>query len=330
LGGFDIYSIRLDSRGMPLGSPVNLGGTINSNEDEITPFYYEVSSTLYYATAGKVGLGGLDVFSAQRIADDWKEPVNMGAPINSSGDDAYFVLSGNGNKGYLSSDRDKGCCYEIFDFEMVYKVAAGFVYDKVTGEKIDGASITLRDSSGTKVIATTITDNGLYALPIEQKRRYKVEATHPDYLDGKTQFQTYLSFAMDSTWANPILMIPTKSPDDILLDNIYYDYGKSTLRPESYPSLDFLAEQLNKYGDLNIELGSHTDSKGKESYNLNLSNKRSQSCVNYLIMRGVDKSRLIAKGFGESKPVAPNTNPDGSDNPDGRQKNRRTTFRFVE
>lgn len=330
LGGFDIYSVRLNAQGLPMGSPVNLGGTINTKSDEITPYYDEVSSTLYFSTDGRVGLGDLDIFSSQRIADDWSTPENLGAPLNSSGADAYFVKSTNKNRGFISSDRDKGCCYEIFEFELVYKAAAGYVYDKVTGQKIDSVSITMRDSTGKTVIATTLAENGLYGLPIDPNQSYTVEATHPDYLDGKASFQTYLSFAQDTTWIDPIIMIPTKKGTDIVLENIYYDYGKATLRPESYPTLDFLAEQLNKYKDLKVELGSHTDSKGSEAYNLGLSNRRSQSCVDYLIKKGVSRERLVAKGYGESKPVAPNTNPDGSDNPEGRQKNRRTTFKFID
>jgi outer membrane protein OmpA-like peptidoglycan-associated protein len=138
--------------------------------------------------------------------------------------------------------------------------------------------------------------------------------------------------AEDIVLINPAICLfelPKTKDAAVTIDNIYYDFNKSTLRDESIATLDQLISMLNENKDMRIEIGSHTDSKGTDSYNQKLSEARARSVISFLISKGIDAARLEAKGYGESKPVAENTNADGSDNPDGRQKNRRTEFKIL-
>jgi outer membrane protein OmpA-like peptidoglycan-associated protein len=122
---------------------------------------------------------------------------------------------------------------------------------------------------------------------------------------------------------------PPKPDDKFVLENVYYDFNKADLKEESFPTLDYLVDLMNKYPNMVIELGAHTDSKGRDSYNMTLSEARAQSVVNYLIGKGIAADRLVAKGYGETQPVADNTTADGKDNPEGRARNRRTEFKVL-
>ncbi len=329
LGGLDIYEITLNAAGLPVGEPRNLGAAVNSAGNDISPFWDEENGKFYFASDGRVGLGGYDLFVTETYGGAFGEVENLGFPINSSADDAFLIILEN-TTGILASDRDKGCCYELFDFTLRYKSAVGYVFNKSSQTPIEGVKITLRDTTTGKIIETARSDeDGRYVVSIVEDKNYFVLAEDPLYLDGEAYFSTYGIPGADSAFIGNIFMIPTDTGQIVTLDNIYYDFGKATLRPESYPTLDFLAQQLLKRPLLKARVGSHTDAIGSERANLALSNRRSQSVVDYLIERGVPEAQIVAVGYGESRPIAPNENPDGSDNPEGRQLNRRTTFEFI-
>ena len=334
-GGFgkkDLYYCRLDQNGMPVGRAVNLGPNINTPEDDENPFFDENVQGLYFSSNGHIGMGGLDVFLSLRDGNAWKLPVNMGHPINSNSDDAYFVVNDNNpNVGYFSSDRDLGCCFELFGFELANSFVAGKVLDAVDNSDLENVKVTLMDSTGTDEILVTYTDfNGNYVLPITSKVPYKITYSKDNFLDDEIFLPKQSVAPSDTLYLDDIKLITMEVNRAVKLENILYDYGKATLRPESKVVLDKLASQLLRYPYLVVEIGLHTDSKGSLSYNEGLSRRRSQSVVDYLISKGIEKDMIIAKGYGETQPLVPNTNPDGSDNPENRQLNRRTEFKIVE
>lgn len=330
LGGLDIYEISLGSDGFPLGEPRNLGSAINSAGNDISPFYDEKNDILYFASDGRVGMGGFDIFKAEDKGGAWGAAENMGVPINSSKNDAFLIITDGNSSGMFASDRLKGCCYELFDFTLYFKTGKGFVYNKFDLSPVENVKVTLTDTLTGKVIGTTRTDEtGSYIFDINEGRTYKVEADHPRYFDGSSYFNTDGITAKDTAYIPEMVIIPTDTGKPVVLENILYDFGSDQLRPESYPVLDFLAEQLIKRPLLIAEIGSHTDAIGSDKANENLSMRRSRSVYEYLISRGVPEEQISYKGYGESQPIAPNENPDGSDNPDGRQLNRRTEFKII-
>lgn len=334
-GGFgkmDIYYCRLDGNGMPVGRAVNLGPNINTPEDDMNPFYDDAVQGLYFSSEGHIGMGGLDVLLALRDGNSWKLPVNMGYPINSNSDDAYFVVSdASPNIGYFSSDRDLGCCYELFGFELANSFVAGKVLDAVDNTALENVKVTLWDSTGTDEMLVTYTDfDGNYVMPITAKVPYKITYSKENYLDDENNLAKASVAPSDTLFLGDVKLITMEVNRAVKLENILYDYGKATLRPESKVVLDKLSSQLLRYPYLVVEIGSHTDSKGSLSYNEKLSRQRSQSVVDYMISKGIKKDMIVAKGYGEIQPLVPNTNPDGSDNPENRQLNRRTEFKILE
>ncbi|RYY53779.1 MAG: OmpA family protein, partial [Chitinophagaceae bacterium] len=180
-----------------------------------------------------------------------------------------------------------------------------------------------------KAIAQLTTDAaGKYAYTLPEFVPLKATASNSGYY--KNSIQTMVPADAESVmFSNPVLCLNPITTEAVRVENVYYDYNKATLQEASFPELDKLVSLLNDNPNMTIELGAHTDSKGADAYNLKLSDARANSVVEYLVSKGIDRSRLVAKGYGETSPVAENTNSDGSDNPEGRQQNRRTEFRVL-
>lgn len=330
LGGFDLYFVRLNEDGQPYGRAVNLGPNINTVKNDEAPFYDQLTQTLYYSSDGLIGMGGLDVFTSERQDNNWSPAVNMGYPVNSSKDDSYFVVTDNDNIGYLSSDRGNSCCYKLYTFEVAYYFAGGTVIDAVDDALLEGVRVTLLDSTGKNEVAVAYTDEmGYYALPIVKGQDYKVEYSKENFLDDEQIFAAINLRANDTLPLPTISLITTEIGRAVNLENIFYDFGKATLRESSKEVLNKLVRQLKKYPYLVMEIGSHTDNIGSDAANIKLSLARSQSVVNYMISGGISKDLIEARGYGESVPKVPNTNPDGSDNETNRQINRRTEFKVL-
>lgn len=331
-GGLDIYKVNLDSRGLPEGPAENLGLDINTKEDDAHPYFNVSEQMLYFSSDGRVGVGGLDIFKSSWEGESWTEPENMGYPVNSSKDDAYpFVFADNERKGVISSDRSAECCYELFEYELGYYYGKGLVVDKATQEPVAGATIHFIDSTTQAVLDSMVTDsNGIYHYELELNRNYLIKASMKDYLSSSAPFITPESVTESDTVDFPLLeLISIKVGSKVVLNNIFYDFNSADLRVESKFELNKLVDELVKHPELVVEIGSHTDSVGSDQYNIDLSQRRSQSVVDYMISQGIPRSKIQAKGYGESQPVARNTNPDGTDNPEGRQLNRRTEFKVL-
>lgn len=335
-GGFDLWYATLDLAGTP-SNPQNLGSAINTKYDEQAPYYHTASGTLVFSTNGRVGMGGYDFFSSKGSAGSWSEPVNFGHPVNSVKDDIYFASKGTANNilenVYFSSDRSAECCLELFTLSKVKPMTtvSGMVVSCNGNVPISGATVNIVDTVLNQTLFTKVTGaDGKYSVELPEIIPLKAVASAEGFLPNAVHFTR--PAVDDIVLNNPTICLfdaPKGEGGAVTVDNIYYDFNSATLRDESFPVLDQLVSMMNENKDMRLELGAHTDSKGTDAYNLKLSDARAKSVVDYLISKGITADRLESKGYGESKPVAENTNADGSDNPDGRQKNRRTEFKII-
>ncbi|MCW3467598.1 OmpA family protein [Chitinophaga nivalis] len=332
-GGFDLWSAVIDETGKPLET-TNLGEVINTAGNEQSPFYHEATNTLVFSADSRTGMGGYDFFASKGRIGSWKEPVNMGYPVNSIKDDIYFASRSN-NKNILDevllgTDRAAECCLELFYVHKnrLAKQLSGTVVACDDNTPVVGAEVRVVNTVSNQVIYTHMTGaDGSYAFTVDEFLPLKAEANATGYTPGTQQ----IAVPADEDAAGltaPVLcltkIVTPASPE--ILENVYYDFNEATLLPASFVSLDKLVRLLNEHPEMEIELSAHTDSKGSKKLNQRLSEARAKSCVDYLVEKGIAVSRLTYKGYGASQPVAPNTLPDGSDNPEGRQQNRRTAF----
>ncbi|NIG52606.1 OmpA family protein [Chitinophaga sp. Cy-1792] len=328
MGKYDIwYSVI--SNNTP-GSARNIGTAINTKDEEQAPFYDSEKGLLVFSSDGRIGLGGLDFFSSEGDFGSWSAPKNMGKPLNSPKDDIYYTALDNTHpfaSGFISSDRESVCCLEIFGIKRLRKIVSGMIIDCDTHKPLEGATITLMDSARQKVMSKQTTDRaGRYTFEADPSRQYKLVAEKENYFTKGLPFRTDGLETVDSL-ENPTLCLKHYEIEKpIVINNIFYDFNKATLREESKVVLDTVVEMLKDNPRLTIEMAAHTDSIGSDKYNDKLSQARAQSCVNYLISKGIASNRLIAKGYGKRRPIAPNSLPNHKDNPEGRQLNRRTEF----
>ncbi|WP_317897060.1 OmpA family protein [Aurantibacillus circumpalustris] len=338
-GGFDIWMASIDENGF-VGDATNLGDEINTPADEVTPFYHDISNTLYFSSNGLPGLGGLDIFKSSLNVDDsiYQVPVNLNRPINSSKDDAYYVTNRLGTKGFLSSDRldcEGGHCYNIYSYENdpIKFDLEGVVTDETTGLPIPSALVTIRDVHDNDEPFYVVTDEqGYYKTELKANFEYFLKAQKSKYF-GKSASVITKGLTDSKHFEENFELIPIPE-GDIEIEGVEYDFNKATLRPKSMEVLDKIVDLLKLNDNLSIELSSHTDSRGNDAYNLKLSQARAQSCVDYLIQHGIDKNHLNARGYGESKPIIPQVDIDAmvDKSPEfeaAHQKNRRTAFRII-
>ena len=336
-GGFDLWWAELDATGKPI-STANLGEAVNSVYDEVAPYYHTASGTLVFSGNGRIGMGGYDFFYSKGSLASFSVPVNFGYPVNSVKDDIYFVSRGSARNiledVFLSSDRAAACCLELFSLSKIkpLKQISGRVVTCDNNEPLAGAVIRIVDTINHKTVYTRTTGaDGSYSFTLEEFQPLKAVATLSGYDTGALHFNAPVDEEADNL-ANPALCLIKEAPPVetvIVIENVYYDFDKSVLKEASYPALDKVVAMLNDHPAMVIEIGAHTDDKGSDAYNQKLSEARAASVVAYLISKGIDKSRLEAKGYGASMPVAPNRHEDGKDNPEGRQQNRRTEFKVL-
>ncbi len=299
LGGKDIYRTTRTSAGSEWSRPENLGRDINTRGDELFPFVRD-DGTLYFASDGHIGMGGLDIFKATPLSDGGWLVENMKPPINSPADDFGITFESDAEKGLFSSSRKGRGTDDLYTFEMpplLFSVT-GLVRDEKSGQPVEGAVVQLIASDGANM-QTETGGAGDFRFSLRPEVDYIFLATKKGYLNGKER-ETTRGQDKSRDFMATIQMTPIDRP--IELPNIFYDFGKWDLRPESMVSLDKLIETLNDNPNVTIELMSHTDSRDTEEYNLDLSQKRAQSVVDYLIERGIEAERLTARGYGEGSP----------------------------
>lgn len=297
-GGKDIWRISLKER---QGSLVNLGPDINTEGNDDFP-YVRSDGSLYFSSDGHPGMGGLDIFRATAVGDPadlrWKVE-NMGFPINSAGDD-FGITFGTGEDGFFSSNRGDARGYDhiySFEYDPVRITIEGLVMDK-DEEPVKNAIIRIvgNDGSNQKEVAR---DDGSFSFALQRGVKYVMLAGAKGYLNQKQEFASDSTMEDANYWVEFIL--PSISKPSVV-ENIFYDYDKADLRPESKTALNELIAVLHDNPNVTIEMASHTDRWGSDAYNINLSERRAKSVVDYLVENGISRDRLQPHGYGKSRP----------------------------
>lgn len=333
-GGFgekDLYYIDYNPITQKWGTPVNLGPNVNSAEDDMFPYVHR-DGKIYFASKGHYGMGGLDLYYTTDSAGTFSLARNMQSPINSGGDDfgITFTYTDDQSKpiAYYTSNRIGGKgdddLYSISIKPYVFLVK-GTVIDRETGSPMGGAAVSV-SSGSTDALQLKTGGNGQFVTELPLNSTFTVSAAKDKYFRSSELPVSSVNLHSDSTVELTIYLDPI--PDagvEFTLKGIYYDLDKADIRPDAARVLDSLVIILNNNPTLVIELASHTDSRAEEAYNLKLSQRRAQSCVDYLVKKGIARNRLKAVGYGESRLV--NDCVDGVDCTDEQhQENRRTTF----
>ncbi|MFK7934284.1 MAG: OmpA family protein [Saprospiraceae bacterium] len=322
-GGYDVYYATSKGDGV-YGDPVNLGPKINTLGDEETPFYRD--GNLYFSSTGHPGLGGYDLFISEWNGALWSEPVNMGKGYNSSVDDRSYTIDSEGYTGYLTSNRDgtrsvksKTCCDDIFQFSMA-KVTANLVVGTFTADKkpllnAETQLVTLfNDTPGDTQSKNSGNKSNVTQFNLGLETPYMVIATAEGYFPDTAYFNTvgvtetksfeqrlYLDKMPPPPPPEPEFEIIT-TEQAIALENILYDFNDDRIKEAAERDLQVVYELMQEYPDMIIELGSHTDARGNDNYNADLSQRRADSARRWLVRKGIPRARIQTNGYGESQP----------------------------
>jgi OmpA-OmpF porin, OOP family len=333
LGRRDIWISKQDDQGR-WTKAVNAGKPINSQFDEMSPFIHVNNRTLYYATNGLPGFGGYDIFYVEKDSAGWTEPRNIGAPINNHEDQFSLFITADGTKGYYSQDeaaRMGGSTSKIFELtipsenQIKYRsnYVKGVVRDKKNQQPLK-ARIELINIDKNQVESLVDSDSlsGEYLIVLTQGADYALYVNKKHYLFKSLNFN--YSEIKDF---NPIVLDIDLERAEVgsvaVLNNIFFDFNMSELKPASLPELQKLVSFLKENPELKVEIAGHTDNVGTSAYNRQLSLKRAQSVYDYLVAHGIEKARLLPKGYGPDQPLAPN------DSEAQRKLNRRIEFKLV-
>jgi outer membrane protein OmpA-like peptidoglycan-associated protein len=345
-GHTDIYSAQMDARGR-FSRVRNMGPEINTHGNDMFPYVSE-NGRLFFASDGHPGFGALDLYEVKRSAGR-TIIENLGEPVNSPGDD-FGIFLFRPDRGFFTSNRDGGkgdddiytFVNEDPDLRVINYFLAGVTYTPDTEGKLQilpNTKVLLIDAKG-DVLQDYVTGNdGKFLFRVYDNEDYNLVGETEGYLVKRQTYstkgksvdpKTLKELVTNITFDTLIVLDKIEINKVFVLENIYYDFNKFDIRADAAVELDKLVQILIDNPEIKIELSSHTDSVDTDDYNLWLSQKRAESAVNYIIKHGIAPDRLVAKGYGESKPIARNTNPDGTDNPAGRQRNRRTEFKILE
>ncbi|MGM9477965.1 OmpA family protein [Pedobacter sp. GSP4] len=327
LGGTDIY-VCLKTDAGEWGKPINLK-EVNTEGNDRSPVFDE-KDNFYFSSDGRVGMGGLDVYQALREGGKIGRVENLGYPFNSPQDDFGFSLNEKGGIVYLSSNRDGGVgsddIYTIDQKMILAFKLEGRVFDRGSNQPIAGALVTLTKVNG-GILKTETDDNGGYKFNLAKEAEYNVTAEKTGYRSDVENLAT-IGLTTSAVLEQDLHLEAIVIDKAIRIENIYYDFDKWNIRADAAVELDKLVKIMKDNPTIWIELGSHTDSRGKDGYNLSLSQKRAESAVQYIISRGIDKNRIAAKGYGETQLL--NKCANGVDCTDAEhQLNRRTEFKIV-
>jgi len=364
LGGFDLYYATITGDG-EFSAPVNLGEAVNTAGDDVTPFYQD--GTLYFSSDGLPTIGGFDIFKSKWNGEVWATPENMGKGYNTSFDDLYLSFSSGMNRGYLVSNRpsdgkrkisSETCCDDIFTVEIREVVIDLLATVNGPEGALNGANVKLKNLTtmgNDESKKETTTNQFQFLLDGDEKYRVVVDAEgyYPDSLEFTTagiidDYTVNKSFTLKAEPKVVVETTPDPKPNTgtgtdrpgyktetivtnqaIKLNNIYYDLDDDKILRASEKDLNFLLELMNQYPSLVIELSSHTDSRGRDAYNMDLSQRRSDSAKKWLVRKGISKSRIVPKGYGETLLVNGCSNGVKCDD-DSHRQNRRTEFKILE
>ncbi|MDD6978545.1 MAG: OmpA family protein [Prevotellaceae bacterium] len=298
MGGYDIWRVRIGGKSM--GGVENVGTPINSEGDEMFPTF-RPNGDLYFSSDGHPGMGGLDIFIAKpdSLGNGWTLE-HPGYPLNSQGDDFGMTFEGLHNRGFFSSNRGDAKGWDhIYSFvnPEIIQTVKGWVYEK-DGYELPSALVYMVGNDGTN-LKLNVKGDGSFVQEIKPDVDYVFLGTCKGYLNHKEQLRVEKPTESEEY----VLQFPLASiTAPVLIDNIFYDFDKATLRPESMASLDELIKLLNENPNVTIELSAHCDYRGPAAYNKDLSQRRAEAVVEYLIAHGIDRQRLSPVGYGKEKP----------------------------
>ncbi len=303
-GMSDIYKVSVSKDGS-LGTPQRLSDNINTEGKELFP-YVDSNGDLYFSSNGHMGLGGLDVFYAPSKGSNFGEPKNLGLGVNSSDDDFAFIYDPVTEEGFVSSNRAGGMGSDdiyttkklepLCEVEMIVQIL-----NEYTKAPIAGARVDLYDKLGNKLSTKTTGNDGKVTFIAECEKEHEVQAVMTDFESNSIDVE----MASDVTLNKTINLRPIEEiivDDKVVLNPIYFDLDKSNIKPQAAFELDNLVALMKKYPNMEIKAESHTDNRASDSYNMDLSERRAQSTVQYVISQGIDESRITGEGFGESRP----------------------------
>jgi outer membrane protein OmpA-like peptidoglycan-associated protein/tetratricopeptide (TPR) repeat protein len=329
-GGTDIYICRMQPNGK-WGDAQNMGPGINTTGDDQCPFIHADNQTLYFTSNGLPGYGGNDLFYVRKGPGGvWSKPINLGYPINTINDEGTLFIAADGKTAYYASDRsDSKGGNDIYSFELredlrPFKTlwVQGQVIDKKTTRGLP-STVELTDLATGEVITKVQTDEtGHYFITLPVGKDYAFNVNRKGYLFYSDNF-LMSGLSPDTTYEKNIALLPIETNASMVLKNIFFDVNKFDVKPSSQAELDILVQLLNENATLKIEISGYTDNAGKPADNLALSNNRAKAVVSYLVSRNIAATRLTAKGYGETKPVADNKTEEG------KAMNRRTEMKVT-
>ncbi len=334
-GGFgksDIYYSYLKKDGTWTKAK-NLGEKINTTNNEISPFIHPSNTTLYFSSDGHIGMGGQDIFYSKIENGKFTSPINIGYPINTDADETCFFVNSEGTLAFYASNslEENYGNTDIYFFELykeaqptkVISLRGKIIYDD--NRKGNQALLEIKNLKTNRIVASTtsdkITDNYILALPIGED--YAMNVTCEGYLFYSENFSLKTTTENISTREEDITLQAIKEGQSVVLRNIFFETNSFELKEESNAELQTMLELMQKNPTLRIEISGHTDNVGKDDYNMTLSENRAKSVRQWLIDKGINTQRIVAKGYGKTKPIADNSTEEG------RQQNRRTEFKII-
>ncbi|WP_324068919.1 MAG: OmpA family protein [Flavobacterium sp.] len=327
-GNSDLYKVSIDKNGK-FGTPENLGPTINTEGRETFPFI-DANNNLFFASDGHLGLGGLDIFEAKANGKSFEKPINISKPVNSTKDDFGYIVNGE-NLGFFSSNRDGGKGFDdIYTFKICTHIISGIITDVETKEILPNAKVTLFDDKMTIISETISSEKGIYQFKIECNKKYYVRASKETYDTNEKSFDavsTIGTSTLDLELKRNVFPIEVGT-DLAKLFNIsiiYFDLDKWNIRPDAAEDLEKIIQVLHQYPAMTIAIRSHTDSRQTHKYNEQLSDKRANSTLEFIVKNGIARNRLTAKGYGETQ-LLNNCSDNIPCSEEEHQKNRRSEF----
>lgn len=323
-GGTDLYKSTRNADDS-WSTPVNLGNLINTEGNEMFPFFDENKNALHFASDGHYGLGGYDIFSSPKAGESWGEVTNAGAPLNTRYDDFALIVDGESTKGYFSSNRADGSGsddiygLDIKEIEATPMRIEGIAMD-AENNSLPGTTVKLYDENDNEISEATSGDLGEFSFPAASNKNYKLTGNREDFLEAKNTVNTFGD--EEVVTANLVLLIEGESDDEeeveiaeenvvvnedlgakIKMKPIYFDYDKSNITPKAAKELDKMIKVMNQFPKMEVELKSYTDCRGSKGYNNTLSQARAKSSTEYIQSRITNSKRISGKGAGESKMV---------------------------
>jgi outer membrane protein OmpA-like peptidoglycan-associated protein/Tfp pilus assembly protein PilF len=335
-GKRDIYITQRDRQGK-WGKAKNAGSVINTSRDEVSPFIHVNGQTLYFASNGRPGFGGFDLYVTERENGKWNEPKNLGYPINTYADQASLFITADGQDAYYSNEEQRQGEYvrsEIYTFAIPAEIRVqnrsnyvfGNVYHATTKKPLE-AAIELIDLRQQQPISSVTSDpvSGEYLMVLTEGSEYALYVNKEDFLFKSLTFnyiapsEAYIQQPIEID----IYLDPVEKGRETVLNNVFFDTDKYEIKEKSKPELNKIATFLQENPDISISINGHTDNVGTDNYNETLSTRRAKAVYDYLIQAGVPAERLAYQGYGASKPIADNSIAEG------RQKNRRIAFEIL-